>query len=333
MNQRPPLQLFITVDTEMSHSRREDLALRLEAVRDRDIHGLTPQGRFGLGHILARFKAHGLKATFFLEAFYGLYAGPAELGRLVDPILEAGQEVGLHLHSEWLPLLKRPELAGLEGGSLKDFTRPRQERLIALGLESLRQAGAGPVQALRAGNYGANLDTLAAARANGLSFDSSYDPAYLGRGCAMYLPQTLWQPQKLEGILELPVGAFQDYPGHLRHLQLSACSLEEIRHVVGQAHRRGWSQLVLVMHSFELIHRRHWRGLEPRADALMLRRFEGLCQYLAANRGEVVTAHFRDIDSAGLGAGQPPGPLTSHPGRTLWRLAQQAWRRLDSRRA
>jgi hypothetical protein len=332
MNHRPPLNLLITVDTELSHARDENLAQRLEAVRDRDIFGLTPQGEFGLRHILARLAAHGLRASFFLEAFYGLYAGAAELGRLVELIQEAGQEVSLHLHSEWLPWLRLPELAGLAGASLKDFSRADQNRLLALGLKCLEQAGAGPVRALRAGNYGANLDTLAAARTNGLAFDTSYNPAYLRDECAIDLPQLLWQPQQVEGLWEVPVGAFQDYPGHLRHLQLSACSLGEIRHAVTQARQRGWSHLVLVMHSFELIQRRHLRGQEPRVDHLMLRRFEGLCQFLAANRSEVATGHFREIDPAGLAGTQPPGPLVSHAGRALWRLGQQAWRRLDSRR-
>lgn len=333
MKQGPPLDLIITVDTELSHSRHEDLAQRLEAVRDRDIFGLTPQGEFGLRHILARLSAHGLKACFFLEAFYGLYAGAAELGRLAGLILEAGQEVALHLHSEWLPLLRHPQLAGLRGGSLKDFSRPQQALLIAQGLDCLRQAGADRVRALRAGNYGANLDTLAAAADNGLAFESSYNPAYLDGECAIDLPQTLWQPQRLQGVWEMPVSAFQDYPGHLRHLQLSACSLGEIRHAIGQARRQGWSHLVLVMHSFELIHRRHLQGLAPRVDRLMLKRFEGLCQFLAAHRQEVATLHFADIDPAGLGGPQPPGPLVSHPGRALWRLGQQAWRRLQARRA
>jgi hypothetical protein len=331
MDRRPPLELLITVDTELSHARSENLAQRLEAVRDRDIHGLTPQGRFGLGHILARLNAHGLRATFFLEAFYGLYAGAAELGRLAGSILEAGQEVALHLHTEWLPLLKEPRLAGLAGDSLKDFSLDQQTRLLALGLEVLGQAGAGSVCALRAGNFGANLDTLAAARANGLLYDTSYNPAYLDSECAIDLPQTLWQPQQVQGLWEMPVGAFQDYPGHLRHLQLSACSLGEIRHAILEAHRLGWTHLVLVMHSFELIQRRHLRGLEPRVDRLMLRRFEGLCQFLAANRSLVATGHFSHLDPAGLAGRQPPGPLVSHPGRALWRLAQQAWRRLDGR--
>jgi hypothetical protein len=171
----------------------------------------------------------------------------------------------------------------------------------------------------------------AAARANGLLYDTSYDPAYLDTECAIDLPQTLWQPQMVQGLWEIPVGAFQDYPGHLRHLQLSACSLGEIRHAILEAHRLGWTHLVLVMHSFELIQRRHLQGLEPRVDRLMLRRFEGLCQFLAANRSLVETGHFSHIDPAALAGRQPSGPLVSHPGRALWRLGQQAWRRLDSR--
>ncbi|MBI5522111.1 MAG: polysaccharide deacetylase [Desulfarculus sp.] len=332
MKQGPPLNLLITVDTELSHSRREDLASRLEAVRDRDVFGRTPQGDFGLAYILERLQAHGLKATFFLEAFYGLYAGAAELGSLVELVASAGQEVALHLHSEWLELLDLPRLAGLRGDNLKDFSRQDQQRLIALGLEVMGRAGAGPVKALRAGNYGANLDTLAAAAQNGLSFETSYNPAYLGGACQIALPQPLWQPMRLEGVWELPVSAFRDYPGHLRPLQLSACSLGELTHAITQAAEWGWPCLVLVMHSFELIQRRHLTGLEPRADAPMLRRFEGLCQFLAARRQQVRTCHFAGIATQDLERPQLAAPLSSHPGRTLWRLAQQVWRRLDSRR-
>lgn len=333
MQHGPPLDLLITVDTELSHARREDLAGRLEAVRDRDVFGHTPQGRFGLAYILERLRAHGLKATFFLESFYGLYAGAAELARLVELVAGAGQEVALHLHSEWLELIRHPDLAGLRGDNLKDFSRQEQERLVALGLDVLGRAGAGPVKALRAGNYGANLDTLAAAARNGLAFETSYNPVYLGGPCQIAAPRPLWQPARLEGVWEVPVSAFCDWPGHLRPLQLSACSLGELTHAISQAQARGWPCLVLVMHSFELIQRRHLQGLEPRADGLMIRRFEGLCQFLAARRRQVRTTHFAHLATEGLQRPQPAGPLRSHPGRTLWRLAQQAWRRLDSRRA
>lgn len=328
-----PLRVLLTVDTEVSHSRREDPVRDWARLRDRDILGRTPQGWFGLGHLLERLAAHGLKASFFVEALCALRVGIPELAAITGPIRQAGQEVSLHLHSEWLPWLDLPELEGWRGDNLRDFSQERQERLISLGLKALAQAGAGEVRALRAGNYGADAHTLAAAAAQGLLYDTSYNPCYLDGACGLRQPQVLLGPSRLGGLWEMPIGFLQDYPGHCRHLQLTACSLGELTHALAQAHRQGWGHLVLVLHSFELIQRRHQRGPTPRVDHVMLRRFEGLCAFLEQNRQEMPTCHFGDLDPRELAAPSPTRPLTSHPGRTLWRLGEQGLRRLAARRA
>ena len=47
-------------------------------------------------------------------------------------------------------------------------------------MENLRECGAGEVKAFRAGNYGANWETLRVLGENGIHYDSSHNIDFLG---------------------------------------------------------------------------------------------------------------------------------------------------------
>jgi hypothetical protein len=72
------------------------------------------------------------------------------------------------------------------------------------------------VRAFRAGNYGADFGTLKALQANGIRLDSSYARPHLGRPCALHIEAPLAQPAWVDGVLEFPLGYFEDWPGHYR---------------------------------------------------------------------------------------------------------------------
>lgn len=61
------------------------------------------------------------------------------------------------------------------------------------------------LHAFRAGSYGANQNTLRAVAKNGLLFDSSYNPCYLGEDCKIDLNEQLLQPYKIENAWEFPI--------------------------------------------------------------------------------------------------------------------------------
>ncbi len=68
----------------------------------------------------------------------------------------------LHLHTEWLEFAPDSPVGGRTGQHIKDFTREDQAVLIEYGIARLVAAGAPRPTAFRAGNYGANDDTLRA---------------------------------------------------------------------------------------------------------------------------------------------------------------------------
>src|SRR4051794_33132917 len=179
------LNVFLTVDTELWPYAADWRTAGLSRDFKRDIDGATADGEYGVPYQVRRLSEHGLKAVFFVEALFAGAAGLEPLRRIVDMVQEGGQEVQLHLHPEWLRWLDPSPLPGRFGDNMKDFTTDEQALLIARGLENLRAAGARDVCAFRAGNYGADLNTLHALARNGVRFDTSYNFCYLDAACGM----------------------------------------------------------------------------------------------------------------------------------------------------
>ena len=72
----------------------------------------------GVPYQLEQLRRHGLQACFFVDPMPGRLYGLEIVRRMVEPILEAGQEVQLHVHSFWADLAAgreqpRFELTGL----------------------------------------------------------------------------------------------------------------------------------------------------------------------------------------------------------------------------
>jgi hypothetical protein len=322
------LNVFLTVDTEVWPRTPDWRETRLERELRCDIDGVTAAGDFGLPYQLRVLGAHGLKAVFFVEALFADAVGREPVEKIVALVRGAGHEVGLHLHSEWLRRLDPSPLPGRTGSNLRDFGADEQAVLVARGLETLRACGAPDVYAFRAGNYGANNDTLVALARNGVTFDTSHNTCYLGGACDVRTPGPLLQPRRIEGVWEFPVAFFRDWPGHNRHAQLCACSGPELEGALLGAWRRGWFAFVIVSHSFELVKRPKGPGGLARPDRVVIRRFERLCRFLAAHRDKFGTAGFGEIDPAQIPA-EPPGvPLRSGMHRTAWRFGEQLVRRL-----
>jgi hypothetical protein len=109
------------------------------------------------------FERHGIKAVFFVDPMPALVWGTAAIEDVVGPIVVRGHDVQLHIHTEWLELAGDANPLGMRTGmNIKDFGVEEQCVLLDYARGVLIAAGApGPV-AFRAGNYGANDDTLRA---------------------------------------------------------------------------------------------------------------------------------------------------------------------------
>lgn len=325
-NWKRMLKVLLTIDTELWPRGGLTDASFADAMA-RDVFGRTARGEFGLRYQIDRLNAMGLQAVFFVEALFASMVGLDPLREIVQVIRESGHDLQLHIHPEWLA--KKPDtiLPGRSGQHLTEFTQGEQQELIRRGMDNLRACGVETVCAFRAGSFGANFATLDALRANGITFDSSYNPTYFGDSCGLEAGTLLQQPQRLQNVWEVPVSFVQEPSGRFRHAQLAACSSGEMEAAMLQARSRGWPTFVIVLHSFELLRWRPGRGHVACPDRIMVRRFDRLCRFLADNRDKFRTTTFRELDCQTIPAERDQEPLRTSRWRASWRMAEQIARR------
>lgn len=314
-------RVFITIDTEYSSGlyTGRSQADRAENF-GRSIACVTPDGSAGIDHKLTLLAQHGQKAVFFVDPMPALVWGVAAIEDIVGPIIAAGQDVQLHCHTEWLEHAgpDNPLASGATGKNLTDFTFEDQCAIIDYARATLIAAGAPAPVAFRAGNYGANDETLRALATLGIGYDSSHCPALVGTGaCQISLGAEDTDPVGHMGVIEVPVGAIGAMGGGLRHAQITALTLAEQLCAIRHARDCGRGSFTLVSHSFELINRRRLM-----VNHIVRRRFIGLVKALASMRGVTTGTYSETPPIVSLTRGNRE-PLPASPIRTGRRLAEQ----------
>lgn len=310
-------KILITIDTEydFGFTRRNGVASRCENFI-RSIACRTPSGAVGTDYQMDVLDRHGMKAVFFVDPMPALVWGTAAIEDVVGPIVARGHDVQLHIHTEWLELAGGANPLGARTGtSIKDFSFEEQGVLLDYARATLVAAGGSAPVAFRAGNYGANDDTLRALAHLGIAFDTSHCPGIAGSLCDISLTAQDRAPMQHCGVIEVPVGCIAAPGGGLRHAQLTALSAGEILAALTYAQKHDVADFTLVSHSFELLSRDR-----ARINRVVKRRFERLCAALGAR--EIASGTYRLDPPA---AGQRAVPvLPYNPLRMGWRLAEQA---------
>lgn len=328
---RAPLRVFLTVDTEVwpraSGWPHTPLPPDETCERERAAYFWGGEGhdRRGLPYQLETFARHGLKATYFVDPLFSRCLGAPLLGEVVGAITEAGQEIGLHLHPEWLTDPRCRDLPKFVGPMLHQYGAQAQGQLMRAGLQILAEAGAPAICSFRAGNWGANLVTLRALVSAGIRFDSSLN-AYAAASFPDLADRSAWlQPRSLEGVWEFPVTFFVDRPPKgTRPLHVTACTFSEMALTLEHAHAEGWFSVVIVIHCFEFVRvaALDRTGGRVGPQRLVARRFERLCRYLARHRDRFQTSSFAELSSV-LTPPAGQSPARSNRVRTLTRQASQ----------
>ena len=314
------LRVLITIDTEYSSGlytgpgaadRAENFA--------RSIACMTPDGPTGIPHKLAVLKAQGQKAVFFVDPMPALIWGVAAIEDIVGPIIAAGQDVQLHCHTEWLALAggASPLPSRRTGNHLADFPFEDQCAILSYARDTLIAAGAPAPVAFRAGNYGANDDTLRALAALGITYDSSHCPALVGGDCRISLGPEDRDPVGHMGVVEVPVGSIGTVGGGQRHAQITALTLAEMLAAIRHARDCGRESFTLVSHSFELFNRRTMS-----ANAIVRKRFTGLIKAVAGMRKVETGCYTQTPPTIRLTSGRHD-PLPPSALRTGLRIAEQ----------
>lgn len=271
-------QALITIDTELS------LALHQQGVSGEDnlrssVFGICDEGEFGIVYQMERMDAYGLKGIFFVDPMPALAFGTDIVRQIVEPILERGHDVQLHIHTEWLEFIEAQPVGELRGRSIGDFPYEAQVTLLKLARQLLMDAGAPEPMAFRAGNYGASDDTLRALAEIGMAYDTSFNPAYLDDGCDISLPEESTGPAEHEGVTVLPVSGIYESADTIRHAQVCALSSQEMEAALDHAAREKMPVFNIVTHSFEMLSRDR-----QRPNHVVIGRFEKLCAAIAGHR-------------------------------------------------
>jgi len=307
-----PTPVFLTVDTEFAwrhHAAGHDM----EAIYARS---LEPAG-VGLSYQLGVLATHRLKACFFVDPMPALVFGLDPIRRMVETILEAGQEVQLHLHANWTRATLGDRGATFGHFALHDYSLAEQVDLLVQARDLLVAAGAPAPIAFRAGSYAANDDTLTALASLGFAYDSSHNGAEAPDMSRITLSPRQIAPFE-RGVVEVPVTVIEDSPGRLRTFQLCALSAGESYDALEHAAVSGHAAVTIVSHGFELANRSG-----TRANTVHVRRFQALCGILAEMRDVLPTVHF--VDRPELPLDRSDAPLGPDSLRKRWRQAEQLW--------
>src|SRR5271166_1933264 len=95
------ISVVITIDAEIAPHTSNWRRDRGRFAADRDIYGITERGERGLRYQLDVIERH--------EA-------------VVSLVQDRGHEIGLHIHTEWLPFYQRPLLGDRYGRNMSDFS-------------------------------------------------------------------------------------------------------------------------------------------------------------------------------------------------------------------
>ena len=316
------LDVFFTVDVEIWCDGWQNIEEKFPACFQKYIYGSTAAGGFGLPYQIEVLKRHGLTGVFFIEPLFSTRFGEQPLAEIVELVREGGQEIQLHLHTEWVDESRQPLLANISGKRqhLRYFSKDEQTTLISAGIGLLKRAGAEDINAFRAGSFGFNRDTLGALAACGIAIDSSYNASIFGPDSGVMPGVTVVEPVECDSVFEYPMTVFNDGTGKLRHTQLTSCSYREMEGLLWQALESGRSSFTILSHSFELLNQ-----AKDRADDVVVKRFQQLCSFLEKNRDVFRTRGFRDLKPHILK--QQPIPLASPLWKTGARMIEQAYRR------
>lgn len=290
-------RVFITVDTEHSIGGAFQDPTFKPVGNDLRIFGKIQGREFGIPMIMDIADEFGLPVVFFLEVLNYHYFGKDETRKVCEYILGRGHDVQLHLHPNYLNF-KEP-LPGLlkYRDNMAFYSSEDQYRLISEGRSLLMEYGVSNPVAFRAGNFGADHNTLQALAENDFKFDSSYNLAY---------PYTMQDIKKdcvindltaMGSILELPVTCFEENIPCIRRrikpLDINGAGFGEIREILEYCNKKHFSCVTIILHSFSFYQARDPQYHSVRIIHPVIKRFRKLCHYLSRQNDQFDVVCFK----------------------------------------
>lgn len=295
------LNVLMTVDVECWPQNDYPLGKDIREQIAYHVFGETQSKEaLGINWQMDIMSQHGFRGVFFVESLCATRGFHQCLRDVVTSIQSRGHDIELHVHTEWFGFPPAQSLIGNKCAQhLKDYSLEEQVTIIAAAKKALEECGVDSIVAFRAGNFGADENTLKAAKTVGIQIDSSYNPVYVGRACGLRFSTGRSQPFRINGMWEYPVTCYRDRPllqrNHLRPLQITASSFREMSAVLYDAFRRRMHTIVILTHSFEMTHFSPGSTRAPKRNSLNAHRFRRLCRFLHENSDLFRVTTFKEI--------------------------------------
>ncbi|WP_437769611.1 hypothetical protein WMF27_07440 [Sorangium sp. So ce281] len=342
-------RVYITVDVECAEERILGDTKSPAMGYDLRIWGRFVNQRepLGIELIMRELEAYGQRGTFFVEAIGSYSFGMDGLTSVCQALHSRGHDVQLHVH----PVQRRADWhtrgEPRVSDDIADYPVEEQTRLLLEGRDLLVRAGvpASELLGYRAGNFGASNDTWRAMKRAGLVLSSNYNPCYFSKNCKMQYPGArlgLFETPE-PGVYELPVTNFIEPTKRFRHLQITAVTLDEIKHCLLRYRALGVKEVTLVTHSFEFYFLDSAEARRGFPNRLNVERLRGLCRFLDENSKDfevdTVGALARRLSDAapsahgGVDEGAPPSLQFPHSSAIhhARRVVEQAYKRVAQR--
>lgn len=312
-------EVCITIDTEFSIGGAFADPASRRPIGEENVTCPAEGRENGLAFLLDTFRDHGVTATFFTETLQSAYFGDAPMGRMVERILRAGQDVQLHLHpcwrsfhdSNWPEAIRRtPPDDRCDGRSDGEM-----QSIIGEGLDGLRRVGVTGTAALRTGNLRADRATYRAMEACGVPIASNI-------GVALFRPsepalQLAGGRHRIGAVLEVPVLTYTQFAVGARRLPrlltTTATSAAETEALLRQARREEVPTVVLLTHPFEFIKGDRLDPVRQRTNRINKRRMEQMCAFIAGHPEEFAAVSFGQAAASWLATPDVPSPSLRAP--------------------
>ena len=328
------LRVFLTIDTEFSIGGAFKAPQTVQPIDAQNLWCYVNGRSEGLGHVLDTFAAHGVRATFFVEALQAAYFGDLPMGEVAQHIADAGHDLQLHLHPAWT-YFDDPQwqqrLALVQPND--DLHGCDVDQLVAWmqrGIATFSRWGLPEPVALRTGNLMVDRNVYRAMAQVGLKVASNIARAVFEPDeAALRLNAGI---HHIEGIVELPVLTYADLKlgahTHRKALTITGSSQAEARCLLDRAHAVGAPSVVLLTHCHEFVKGDMRGALAP--DRINQRRLDDICRYLRDNADRFDVTTMDQMTTWPQDSVPPEDPLLSVPLRfAAMRLVQNTLNELN----
>lgn len=263
-------RIFLTIDTECHDIKKEN----------QYIWGIKGPERYGIEKIISIAKEFKIPLNFFVDIAEAKSYGDVFVKKIIKVIQNNGHKIYLHLHPNYI--------SGDNSRTyLWEYSFEEQKTILKQGFEDyLRLTGKKKCAAFRIGRYGANKNMYIALAELGIStMDLSYC-CNLPKKCKLSFMEI--------GVYNKPIEYFEqllipntryigfDYFGKQK---IYNCDVSEICYgeFVDILKNSGYQNIILTMHSWNLIRKYYFLSDYISGDYQMIKKFKKMIQYAKSN--------------------------------------------------